>query len=103
MRVFYLNTLGKTVLSLKIWILLVYELQIHVPCKNFGQTYRSISLPVFVVDIYADCAANVRFWLLSSCATFCLVKLSLLKKDKAAFVAILLQGHYHLPVFPSKF
>lgn len=73
MRVFCLSTFGKTVLSLKIWILLVYELHIHVPCKNFGQTFCSISLLVLVVDIYAGCAAKVRFWLLSSCATFCLV------------------------------
>ena len=44
-----LSTFGKTVLSLKIWILLVYKLHVHVPCKTFGQTFRSISLPVFVV------------------------------------------------------
>ena len=71
MWVFSFSTFEKTVLSLKIWILLVCELHIHAPCKNFGQTFRSISLLVFVVDIYAGCTANVQFWLLSSCETFC--------------------------------
>ena len=68
-----LSTFEKTVLSLKISILLVCELHIHAPCKNFGQTFRSISLLVFIVDIYAGCTANMQFWLLSSCETFCLV------------------------------